>query len=45
MIIEEIKKIENNTRLQIEEIKGMTRKALEEFKTEKTDKLENKLRF
>ena len=32
MIIEEIKKIENKTRLEMEEIKDMTWKALEEFK-------------
>ena len=37
--------IENNTRLEIEEIKDMTKKALEGFKTEKTEELENKLRF
>ena len=38
-------KIENNTRSEGEEKKDMTRKALEEFKIEKTEEAERKLRF
>ena len=44
-IIEEIGKINSNERLEIEKIKDMTRKALEEFRIEKTEEVERKLRF
>ena len=41
MIIEEIE----NERLEGEKTKGMIKKLLEEFKTEKTEELESKLKF
>ena len=44
-IIEEIGKINSNERLEIEKLKDMTRKALEEFRIEKTEEVERKLRF
>ena len=40
MMIEEIEKINNNKRLEVEKIKDTTRKVLKEFKTEKTEELE-----
>lgn len=45
IIMEEIGKINNNEKLKIEKIKGITRKALKVFKTEQTEELERKLRF
>ena len=45
IIIEKIGKAENNARFEIEEIKDMTRKALKEFRIEKTEELERKIRF
>ena len=45
IIMEEIGKINNNEKLKIEKIKGITRKALKVFKIEQTEELERKLRF
>lgn len=45
IIMEEIGKINNNEKLKIEKIKGITRKALKAFKIEQTEELERKLRF
>lgn len=45
IIMEEIGKINNNEKLKIEKIKGVTRKALKVFKIEQTEELERKLRF
>ena len=45
IIMEEIGKINNNEKLKIEKIKGITRKALKVFKIEQTKELERKLRF
>ena len=45
IIMEEIGKINNNEKLKIEKIKGITRKALKIFKIEQTEELERKLRF
>ena len=44
-IKEEIGKLENSVRLEIEKIKVIARKDLKEFKTEKAEDLENELRF
>ena len=43
IIMEEIGKINNNEKLKIEKIKGITRKALKVFKIEQTEELERKL--
>ena len=45
IIMEEIGKINNNEKLKIEKIKGITRKALKVFKIEQTEELDRKLRF
>lgn len=45
IIMEEIGKINNNEKLKIEKIKGITRRALKVFKIEQTEELERKLRF
>lgn len=45
IIMEEIGKINNNEKLKIEKIKGITRKTLKVFKIEQTEELERKLRF
>ena len=45
IIMEEIGKINNNEKLKIEKIKGITRKALKVFKIEQTEEWERKLRF
>ena len=45
IIIEEIEKINNNERLKIEKTEGIIKKVLKEFKTEKTEELEWKLKF
>ena len=44
-ITEVIRKIENNVRLEIEEIKDIISNPLEELEIEKTEELERKLRF
>ena len=44
IIKEEIEKINNNERLETEKTKVMIKKVLEEFKTEKIDELEWKLK-
>ena len=45
IIIEEIQKINNNKRLEIQKTKGIVKKVLENLKTEKTEELEWNLKF
>ena len=45
IIKEEIGKLENNERLEIEKIRDTAQKELQEFKTEKEEDLDNELRF